>query len=247
MLAVEPLSLIMVTYHRVPLLERCLRSIFLNTPNPFTLSIIDNSAGAIDSTLDKISDPRVRVYKNNENLGKGRAFMSKYREIMAESEAELFVSIDPDLLLQAEWSSNMIRLMTSNPSIAVLAPVLVASGADNFDRQLAQGRFFMHRKSKGSGFLGPGLYRNRHIAGPLFLISRRFFESVGGYVQNQLYGNDDGELCRAAHNRGLITAIATKVKALHLSDDDQGYRDWKKRNVKGGDDTGYWDKSNLAK
>lgn len=233
----------MVTYHRAPLLERCLRSLFLHTPSPFTLAIIDNSAGAIDATLNAITDPRVTIYRTGQNLGKGRAFMSKYHEVMKGSESELFVSLDPDLLFQKNWTTDLMRLMEANQRVAVLAPVLVSSGADSFDGQLARGKLFMHKKGPESRFLGPRLYQNRHVAGPLLVIRRSFFEDVGGYVQNQLYGNDDGELCKAAWKIGLVTAIATGIKACHLEDEDRGYKEWKKRNVRGGQEAGFWDGS----
>lgn len=239
MLVPEAVPLIMVTYHRAPLLERCLRSLFLHTPAPFTLDIIDNSAGAIDATLDKITDPRVTVHRSGQNLGKGRAFMSKYAQIAKDSD--YFVSLDPDLLFQNEWTTDLMRLMDANPKVAVLAPVLVSSGADNFDGQLARGKLFMHRKGQESRFLGPGLYQNRHVAGPLLMVRRSFFESAGGFAQDQLYGNDDGELCKSAWREGHITAIATGVRACHLEDDERGYKEWKKRNVRGGQEKGFWD------
>ncbi len=62
-------------------------------------------------------------------------------------------------------------------------------------------------------------------------------------MQTQLYGNDDGELCKAATRMGRFVGIATDVEVVHLETDvTPGYRAWKARNVnKDLDHKGYWD------
>lgn len=232
----------MVTYFRPNDLRRCLDSVLTNTVEPFRLSIIDNSHGGLDEVFAEIRDERVTVYRNDQNLGKGRAFMRWYPHIM-RAKPEFFVSIDSDLVVPPGWLTRMLRAAYSLPSPGVLAPVLTLEAGDTFDRQKARGKLVMHREGPESGFVGPSLYRNRHTAGPLFLIHRPFFDRVGGYVQTQLYGNDDGELCKAAHKKGRFIGIVTDVEVLHLEGDvTPDYKKWKKRNVnRDADRKGFWD------
>lgn len=232
----------MVTYFRPNDLKNCLDSLFQNTEEPFKLAIIDNSNGGLDKILTKIQDPRVTVHRNEENLGKGKAFMKWYPTIMRNYNHDFFVSIDPDLAVPQGWLTRMLRAAYSLKKPGILAPVLTRETGDTFDLQRARGRLIMHKEGQGSGFAGPFLFQNRHTAGPLFLIHRPFFEKVGGYVQTQLYGNDDGELCKAAAKRNCFIGIVTNVEVKHLEQDETpGYKEWKKRNVnKAEDRKGFW-------
>jgi len=234
----------MVTYFRPNDLKRCLASVLTNTREPYHLSILDNSCGGIDDALD-IADPHVTVYRNPTNLGKGRAVMAWYATIMKDNPAPYFISIDPDLEIPAGWLTRLelaAARLRDNP-LGVLAPTIVDDAGDTFDKQLARGTLVMHKRSDTSAFVFPTVYRNRYTAGPLFLIDRTFFEAAGGYAQTQLYGNDDGELCRAAAKRGRFTGIVTDVVVRHLAADvTPGYRLWKARNIGGDTDgRGYWD------
>lgn len=103
----------------------------------------------------------------------------------------------------------------------------------------------MHKITNSSHFAFPHIYRNRYTAGPLFLIDRKFFNSVGGYVQTQLYGNDDGELCKAAARQNRFIGIVTDLEVLHLNGDStEGYKLWKKQNIsKDKDRKGFWDRN----
>lgn len=235
----------MVSYFRPNDLKTCIDSILTNTVEPFQLTIIDNSCGAIDTTLKSFKDPRITVLHNETNLGKGRAFMHWYPEIIKNDKNEFFVSIDPDLIVPQNWLSKMLRAAYSVPAPGVFAPVLIQKKGDTFTKQQARGKLVMHKKDKESAFVKPSLYRNRHTAGPLFLISRKLFNKIGGYAQTQLYGNDDGELCKAAYKRGCFVGIVTDVEVLHLENDvTQEYKDWKKRNInKDVDQRGFWDQA----
>lgn len=244
----DVIQLIMVTYFRPNDLTRCLDSVLSNTVEPIKLAIIDNSRGGLDHILDNIDDPRVTVYKNDNNLGKGRAFMKWYPHIMKGNRFDFFVSIDSDLVVPEGWLSRMLRAAYRLDNPGILAPVLTQETGDTFDLQRARGKLMMHREGQGSGFVGPSLFQNRHTAGPLFLIHRKFFEQVGGYVQTQLYGNDDGELCKAAAKKKRFIGIVTDVEVLHLDGDvTPEYRAWKKRNVnRDADHKGFWDQGQMS-
>ncbi len=236
----------MISYFRPNDLKKCVESIVTNTMVPFKLAIIDNSCGGIDECLNSIVDDRIAIYKNTKNLGKGKGFMKWYNTIMKNDNNDLFVSIDPDLLVPPEWLINMLRTAYTIKNLGVLAPVLIKNHGDTFTKQLASNRLVMHRKTKESGFVGSSsLYKNRHTAGPLFIINKKFFNNVGGYVQTQLYGNDDGELCKAAHKNNKFIGIDTTTHVVHLDNDNTNeYQQWKVRNVnKDVDGLGYWDQN----
>jgi GT2 family glycosyltransferase len=234
MLLTDEVQLIMVTYHRPKELVQCVTSIQRNTPDPYHLSLIDNSGGALDNTLATFSN--ITIYHNPHNLGKGRGFMKWYDKIISRSDSNHFISIDPDLIVPPDWlrtlqiTANRVRYTNK---MGIIAPIIMKDKTDTTAIQLQRQQLTMHRRTPESAFVTPTLLRNRHTAGPLFLIDRDFFESVGGYSQTQLYGNDDGELCKAAMKQKRFVGITTDVEVLHLDNNDEGYKQWKKDNITG--------------
>ncbi len=239
------IQLIMVSYHRPNDFQACLASILTNTAEPFRLSIIDNSMGGLDSVLATITDPRITIYRNQSNLGKSRAFMAWYPQIMVGNRNPIFVSLDADIQVPPGWLLQLLRAAYSAPRLGVLAPVLVRTSGDTLQQQLNRNELVMHRTDQFSTFITPLLYYNRQTAGPVFIIDRAFFDSVGGYAHTQLYGNDDGWLCATAQAKHRFVGIATAVEVVHLEQDvTDGYRAWKARNINGDVDyRGFWDQS----
>lgn len=241
----DSVELIMVTYHRPNDFSRCLQSILANTRG-FHLSIIDNSCGGLDDRLALFSnDQRITIYRNQQNLGKGNSFKHWYAQIMRNNRADHFISIDSDLLVPPNWLlqlQNAYYRIRSRYRSGLLAPTIITNETDTFERQIAAGRLVMHDARELYEAL-PGIYYNRYTAGPLLLIDREFYENVGGYVCDQLYGNDDGRLCAAAAKQGRFIGIIATVGVQHLiADETDGYRAWKQRNVHGNIDAhGYWD------
>lgn len=236
----DEIQLIMVSYFRPRDFNNCLGSIIANTPEPYHLSVIDNSAGGLDNELDRLDS--ITVYKNNKNLGKANGVMAHYKQIMAGKRSEFFICLDADVLLPPGWLSGLLAAASLVGNPALIAPLLTHEPEDNFKTQIVHG-LTMHRKGEGSSHIGPGLYRNTRLAGPLLLIRRDFFEKVGGFRCPRLYGGDDGYLCSQAERLGLFCGIATDVVVRHLEQDvTPGYRRWKSQSVnKDGATTGYWD------
>lgn len=222
----------MISYFRPNDFERSVQSVLNNTPEPFRLSIIDNSHGGLDATLDKYeSHPNIDIYHNSENLGKGKGVMKWYNHIMQSSQTDYFISIDADIEVYPHWLTRFVeaRRKLTCP-FAILAPVIMNKYGDWFAIQRRTG-LIMHNQKICHKIIDE-VYYNRYTAGPLFFIDRQFFDSVGGYSQNQLYGSDDGKLCKAAANQDRFIGIATNVHVLHLRQDDEvGYQEWKQRHV----------------
>ena len=130
---------------------------------------------------------------------------------------------------------NRIKRQLTN--FGLLAPILLKE-KNKFDIN----NIAMHTINNDTEEIMSGIYRNRHTAGPLLLINKKFFEAVGGYPTNQFYGNEDGYLCKKANHRNLFTGFTTSVIVNHLDiDDDEEYIKWKKRNVHGNiDHKGRW-------
>lgn len=236
-------DIIMISYFRPNDFERSVSSILKNTEEPFRLSIIDNSCGGIDHIINKYTQHRnITIYKNASNIGKGCSVMKWYDDIMRHSTNDYFISIDADIEVYPNWLTrlNSARRKIDSP-FAIIAPTIMNKHGEWFTIQQKTG-FIMHNNTIFYNLIDE-VYYNRYTAGPLFFIDRQFFESVGGYSQNQLYGSDDGKLCKSAAEQNRFIGIASNVHVLHLHQDDEpGYRKWKQQHVNmDGACKGYWD------
>lgn len=240
----EPTQIIMVSYFRPNDFRKSVDSILINTSCPFHLYIIDNSHGGLDKELDQVeTDPRVTTYRNDNNLGKGAAVNKWYQKIMGGSSLSHFVSIDSDIQVPPGWLLELKRALSWVQKPAMIAPAIVSKPGNTFKKQLENQRLDMHRMGNLYQVDYNGLFYNRYTAGPLFLIDRKFFESVGLYYQDQLYGADDGKLCKAAAKQNRFIGINSNVEVLHLNEDStEDYNEWKRRNItKDVDQCGHWD------
>jgi glycosyltransferase involved in cell wall biosynthesis len=241
----ETTQIIMVSYFRPNDFSKSVASILNNTICPFHLSIIDNSHGGLDEELRKLEDQRITIYRNRTNIGKGAGINRWYGKIMEGSPLDHFVSIDSDIQVPEGWLLRLKKALfavRSKMMAGIIAPAILND--KSWDDQVTTGKLCMHQTGhfQETDF-HRGLYHNRYTAGPLFLIDRPFFEQNGLYYDKQLYGADDGMLCRAAWNTGRFVGIDSSVQVKHLNEDStEGYVNWKKRNItKDVDQHGHWD------
>jgi len=248
LLDIQPTQIIMVAYHRPNDFTNCVDSILNNTECPYHLSIIDNSAGHIDSYLYQYSKhPNITIYANDYNIGKGAAVNKWYNTIMRHNTLQHFISIDSDIVVPAEWLIELQRsfyYVKRCTKVGLIAPAICNLPHQTWQYQLEH-QLIMHdaRILEASPDFYPGLYYNRHTAGPLLIIDTQFFESVGLFYDQQLYGADDGNLCLSAHRRKAFIGINSNLLVTHLNNDsDLEYIQWKERNVtKVVDLHGRWD------
>lgn len=243
----ETTPIIMISYFRPNDFRKSVESVLNNTTCPFYLSIIDNSHGGLDAELDWAEgDPRVTTYRNERNIGKGAGVNRWYRKIMEGSSVDHFVSIDSDVIVPSQWLLELKRAHSAvkeNLKPGIIAPAIVSQETKSWQDQISSGELNMHVMGdfRETEFY-PGLYHNRFTAGLLFLIDRSFFEQAGLYYDKQLYGTDDGMLCKSAYKAGRFVGINSRVEIEHSnSDGTPEYAAWKRRNVtKAVDQHGHW-------
>ncbi len=232
-------DVVIVSYHRPSYLAATLRSV-RNAGAPCRLTVIDHSCGANDAVIAAaVPDRLIR----QENLGKAAGFMANWPTVAA---SDPFVVLDGDLVLPGGWLAQLHGAAAETAPygpLGLLAPLLAVDANVNVPATIASQRLHMHRWGPETEEIAVGVWRCRHVAGPIMLIGRRAFEQAGGYQPRQRYGADDGDLCRACWDQGAFVGFTTRTVAIHLgARDDQGYRDWKRRNVNGDTDSrGYWD------
>lgn len=227
------LIVLMTTYHRPNDFLRSARSVLLHTPQLERLYILDNSTGGIDWALQQLDHPYITIRRSPENIGKGAIVSQHYYEVMHGNNLDHFVGMDSDVVVCTHWYETLLATARKVSPWAAIAPVYNHPGEPDH----------MHMMVPSSREVLPGVWYNPPTAGPLFLIRRAFWENWGGYPGTQIYGRDDGALCKEAVRRGLFIGYTRHVVMSHINQDSEpGYLEWKSRNIMGDvDGKGYWD------
>lgn len=241
------INIIAVSYHRPNDFELCIQSVIDNTDLPYKLTIIDNSSGGIDTSLNKYrKHANITIIKNNTNLGKGKSFKKYYKSICGNDDV-YFVSLDADVIVPPNWLSKLITLiMDINIPFAAIAPVLIRDNNDSFDKQIRNGDIYMHGGTDNFSQLkkiNKNLYATKSVAGPLLLLSCKFYKLIGGYPGDTLYGHDDGFICNKAIEYGHFVGITDIIECVHSNiDNTEEYQNWKLSNINNiSTKFGYWD------
>lgn len=117
-------SILMVNYHTVTELLRCMQSLASQQDVVYEVIIVDNSGDLGErEKLQMLCGPQVRCVFSNENLGFGRA-----NNLAAEyANAELLLILNPDTTLQ---ETTLLRRYIDRfyaGNAAMLAPLIVES------------------------------------------------------------------------------------------------------------------------
>jgi len=244
----EPIEIIAISYHRPQDFTLCIDSIIQNTHVPYNLTIIDNSCGSINKELNNYQAHNIKIIRNNENIGKGASFKKWYHLIMKNKRSPYIVSLDCDILVPPKWLYKLISAANKTKQFGAIAPVLQKNHKDTFQEQLKNKNLTMHGGYDGFKYkkqIQQGIYYNIKTAGSLFLISKKFFESINGYPGDCIFGHDDGYICSQALKLKKFIGFTTDVSCVHLNNNCTiGYNKWKVKNLNNFEiHKGFWDQS----
>jgi len=111
----KPLVLVnILTYNAQDLIGPCLKSVLKQTYNNIEVLVIDNAS--IDKTLDVIRkiSPKIRIIRNENNLGLSIGYNTGIRE----SKGEYVLCLNQDVVLDEDFVKNAIEAMEVDDKIA---------------------------------------------------------------------------------------------------------------------------------
>lgn len=224
--------IILTTYHRKEAFKKCILPLYNSTDQP--IYIIDNSCGGLDKELlwAKTLSENITIFKNNKNIGKAASIQLYYKEIAKDTQ--WFISMDSDIIVRSNDIDNLIKsgneLLKKGYPVSLLAPAL-NSGNNPILEQIKNNQLDTH-KIGTMYHLENGLYINEFLAGCLLLINTLFFNEIGGFKQQKIYGGDDGELSKITKQNEMISVLNTNVECVHYRlDETKEYIKWKKDNI----------------
>lgn len=210
------LIILIVTYNAMPWLEFCLEPL-ADIPEDWEILVVDNASP--DGTADELARryPHVRLVRNDENLGFGRANNVGLRAALERGAEHVFLlNQDARVEIAALW--DLMRLQRENPDCLVLSPIHLNGQGDELDLPFAATCQPEPCPGLLHDALGGGLkevYPATRAYAAAWMLSARTLAVVGGFNPYYYhYGEDDDYVNRVRH-LGYTVGIAPHVHVLH--------------------------------
>lgn len=186
-------SVLMTAYNRGEFIREAIVSVLASTYSNFELVVVDDCSS--DSTLKiaeefAITDSRIRVYKNDKNLGD----YPNRNKAAAYAKGKYLKYVDSDDKIYPESISYMVNLMEEFEEAA-----FGFSDTKNDDESNLP-KYYSGKEALRTHFLNGGLLQ----AGPgISIIRREAFEKMGGFSEKRYIGDYETWLNLCIEN-GLV-------------------------------------------
>lgn len=225
-------SVIVVTANSGPISLRCIERILASTA-PIRLTVVDNASddGQIESIAVQYgADPRLRVQRNNRNIGFGPAA----NQAAATSEGECLLVLNPDCLIEHDTIGRLHSMLQSRPEAGVIGVRIVDQAGcparanrrrdPTLKRALMSlcGLARLERRwpaMAGINMRAPSqvqeIERVDAVSGACLFVRRDVFEEIGGFDEGYFLHCEDLDLCRRVRDAGFEVGYADAVTLVH--------------------------------
>jgi GT2 family glycosyltransferase/glycosyltransferase involved in cell wall biosynthesis len=124
--ASEPMpkmSVIILSWNTLELLQRCIESARQNTDVPYELIVIDNGSDRDDSAA-YVAAAADHPLINKENRG----FSAGFNQGLEVAKGKYVLFLNSDTKLPPRWASRLISTLDGNPSFGIVFPAVTAAG-----------------------------------------------------------------------------------------------------------------------
>lgn len=227
---------IIVSWNARDFLEECLTSLFRETPGlSLEVTVVDNDSSDGTAAMVEARFPRVRLVRNERNLGYAAANNRVLRQILEKGAADYILLLNADAVVRERAVERLVEVLERSPEAAGAAPALVLPGG-RF--QTGAGGFLPTFRSGASYFLFysrlfPGKARGLFIHQPHFakkgrevrlewlsgaclLLRRQTLESVGLLDEGFFFYLEDIDLGRRIKEKGLGLLYAPQAWITHF-------------------------------
>ncbi len=214
-----PVTIIVLTYNKKELLERCLRTIELTVPEApgFEFIVVDNGSTDGTDALVVGGHPRFRLVRTEANLG----FPGGMNLGMSESSpaSKYLVLLSNDLEFSGDWLPAILETAGADRAVGIVGCRLLypdgtiqhAGGA--LDGNMHSYHIGQHAADDESfGGVAPVTY----VTGAVLLLRRELYELVGGFDPGYSpYLYEDVDLCFRARRAGFKVMYDGRTRIIH--------------------------------
>jgi glycosyltransferase involved in cell wall biosynthesis len=169
-------TVLLAVHNGEPFLRRCLDSVLAQTYDDFELLVVDDaSTDATPATISSFADPRVRVLRNETNLGQ----VPSLNRGLREARGEYVARIDADDWCKPARLARQVDALDAEPRVAVVGTWMDA--VDEQDRPAGKLRSTIDDFAE---FLFHTLIMRVYVAHPAAMFRRVAVVGVGGYDES---------------------------------------------------------------
>jgi GT2 family glycosyltransferase len=224
------LSIVIVNWNTRERLRDCLASIAKHlSAVSHDVLVVDNDSS--DGSADMVAEqfPDVRLIRNEENVGFGRA----NNQAMLEARGEWFLLLNSDMLLTDDSVATLFEKVRKEPGIGVAHCRLVfPDGRTQFTAYRfpslgltafeALGLYKLVPRKRAGMMLLVGYWDYEEerpvdwVAGAFMLVPREVFEQTGGFDESLFMYGEDMEWCYRIRDRGWQIRYYPDASVVHF-------------------------------
>ncbi|MGI2257031.1 glycosyltransferase family 2 protein [Candidatus Cardinium hertigii] len=216
-------AIIVLNYNGLSLLKKYLPTLLLYS-HGYQIIIVDNGStdGSVDYLRNHFPTVTCMVHDGNYGVAKG------YNVALKQIKATYYVLLNNDLLVTANWLTEMLTLMEHDPSIGFCQPkILSLQRPDEFDYAGAAGGFidvYGYPFCRGRIFnhieKDSGQYDDTRAifwaSGACLLVRAKAFHTLGGFDELFFAHFEEIDLCWRAHIAGWKVYYCGTSTVYHL-------------------------------
>ena len=201
------LTIIIVTYNSEAIISNCLSNILLEKKEIF---VVDNNSS--DKTLEIIANnfPSVKIIKNNNNVGFGRA----NNIALSQTKNDFALILNVDAQIAEEDIEKTIAIMSQNSDIALAGGVVHNCVVENnkiISSYPCPKNLEQLRNEKPQE-----IYFNKFVTGAGMFLNMKIMRKIGFFDEGFFLYCEDNEICKRVVKKGFKTAIINDTKLLHI-------------------------------
>lgn len=217
-------AIVILNYNGLQFLEKYLPAIIQHTPAQMQVYIIDNNSTDNSCIYLEHHFPEVELIKLKRNYG----FAGGYNKGLAQIQADYYVLVNSDVIVEKDWISGIISKMQVDPNVLVAQPkILDLNARSRFEYAGASGGFM--------DFLGYPFCRGRIIdcieedqaqynsdleifwaTGAAMVIKAAAFKTIGGFDGDYFAHQEEIDLCWRLKRIGGKVMCYPEYEIFHL-------------------------------
>ncbi len=209
------LTIVIVTYNSSKIIKECLSRIY---NSKYNITISDNNS--IDNTIKIVQEnfPRVKIIKNNENIGFAKANNVAFKQ----AKTDFVATLNPDCFFEdISDIDKIINIMISDNKIAIASAELYSGFLDKNKLTITQ-KF--HPDQQNYIKEQNNYFHTKFISGCFMIMKVDIFKKIGFFNEKFFLYCEDNEICKRTLKNNYILAVIKDTKICHLSEQSSDTR-----------------------
>ena len=222
------LSIIIVSFNSSALLKDCLDSLYKNPfSGGFEILVVDNASSDGSVEMIKKNFPKVRLFKNDRNIG----FAAANNLAIKSSQSEYILLINSDCEVYKDSIGSLISFIDDNKDIGIVGPQIINSdGSIQFSCRRFPSIFDAGMHTVLTNIIPDNPFSRRYkltninrdepfevdwVSGSCMLIRRKALADTGYLDESYFMYVEDTDLCFQMWKKGWKVFYYPHVKILH--------------------------------